>query len=433
MNDLRLVTLHDGRKAIVIRTSDRINFKACRRKWAWSSHLKQNLGSTSLAGPLWFGSGIHYGLEDFHGENHFGSPADAFRAYCIATSKQHFADLPGDSLELFRLGTAMLDYYTEYWLKHPGRPADATYYYPDPITGALRPQTEVNFELEVPLEQYPRLATLVQAQGADCLLYRGTIDRVAVDRDGRLWVVEYKTAKRAESLHYETDPQVTVYLWAAQQIYDAPVAGVIYLQFVKNEPKVPNPLSSGKISTASTLVTSVPLYRRGLELMYGSVGNSPEANQKFLTELQTKESGDEGDRFIQRAEITRNRMQLAAESEKILLECEDMLNPELALYNNPTRECSRYCSFLAPCVAMDAGADFESMLAAKYQQRDSYSKTDFWRRRLPSPEKMKALRGANMVPDLDEMQVRLQEMPAEQRDRIVSGDDEVEFIFHMDN
>lgn len=430
-NTLRLEVLPDGRKAIIVRTSDRIAFKACRRKWAFSSHLKRNLGSTHLAGPLWFGSGVHYGLEDYHGYNVFGSPADAFRAYCIATSKQHYHDLPSDAHELFQLGTGLLDYYVEHWLSHPGRPALPTLLFPDPLTGRDVPQVEVNFEIEIPLGQFPRLAALTRAHGADCILYRGTIDRMAQDRDGDLWVVEYKTAKRAEHLHYETDPQVTVYQWAAQQVYGRPIAGIVYLQFVKNLPKVPSPLSStGKISTASNLVTSVPLYRRGLINMYGDIGSAPEANKAFLNDLMTKEDENK-DRFIQREYITRNQHQLAAESEKIVLELEDMLNPELCLYPNPTRECARYCSFMSPCVAMDAGADWEGMLEGRYAERGG-APENFWRRRLPSPEKMQALRGRKVIPDLEEMQLRLQEMPEKDRDAVIRGEQDVEFSFLMD-
>lgn len=430
MHSLRLSKLQDGRKAIIIRTSDRISFKQCRRKWNWSSHLKGNLGSKSLAGPLWFGSGIHYGLEDYHGDNVFGNPADAFRAYCIATSKQFSQELPNDAVELYRLGTALLDYYTEYWLKAPGRPVDETYYWPDPVTGEDRAQVEVNFEIEVPLGEHPRLAALAKLQGADCVLYRGTIDRMGVDAYGNLWVYEYKTAKRAEHGHYETDPQCTVYVWAATHIYGQPISGVVYLQFVKNEPKIPSPLSTGKISTASTLVTSIPLYRRGLELMYGTVGNAPQANQDFLTALQIRENENK-DRFIQRNYVERNQEQLNAEAEKILLECEDMLNPELPLYPNPTRDCSRMCSFLSACVAFDAGADWEDILALRFAQRDMTPET-LWRRRLPSPAQMKALRGINMTPDLEEMQARLQDMPQQDAEAIVSGEQEAEFTFLMD-
>ncbi|WP_419779109.1 PD-(D/E)XK nuclease family protein, partial [Parvimonas micra] len=68
--------------------------------------------------------------------------------------------------------------------------------------------------MPIPLDEHPLLARYAAAHGADCVLYRGTVDRVAIDSYGRLWIVEYKTAKRAEHLPYQTDPQVTTYVWA---------------------------------------------------------------------------------------------------------------------------------------------------------------------------------------------------------------------------
>lgn len=248
LSPLRLVKLSDGRKAIVIRTSDRIAFKQCRRKWGWSSHLKRNLGSKYLATPLWFGSGIHYALEDYHGYNYFGKPARAWMAYAIATSKTYERDLPDDAQEYYDLGVKMMDYYVDHWLRFRRR--SETYWCPPSPTGdpkvdaggygptlpngepnpdfheSWMPQVEVDFEIEIPLDEHPTLHTYAEANGADCILYRGTIDRVGIDPNGYLWVVEYKTAKRVENYHYQTDPQITTYAWAASYIYGRPVAGI---------------------------------------------------------------------------------------------------------------------------------------------------------------------------------------------------------------
>lgn len=425
---LNIAHLADGRKAIIIRTSDRISFKKCRRSWSWSSHLKGNLGPSYLAAPLWFGSAIHYALEDFHGYRKFETASDAFRAYCIATSKQHLRDLPDDAHEHYDLGVAMMDYYENYWLRE--KKADATFWEPDPHTGEEIPQVEVNFEIPVPLDQHPDLQAFAEACGADCILYRGTIDRISIDEFGRLWVVEYKTAKKAEHLHYQTDPQVTTYVWAAQNIYpDHEIAGVVYHQFVKNEPKPPRILANGKISTASNLLTSAPLYRAALERMYGSVGLAPLDNQRFLTEVMSKED-ENNDKFIQRTYIERNSHMTMAEAQKILLELEDMCNPNLPLYPNPTRDCSRLCSFLAACVAFDDGGDWEQILADRFSPRDGPADR-MWRRRLPEPAELARMVEARAKPDLYDAQLRIQSLDEEEREKIERGSDEVEFTFSM--
>lgn len=425
---LKVAQLADGRKAIIIRTSDRISFKKCRRSWSWSSHLKGNLGPSYLASPLWFGSAIHYALEDFHGYKKFETAADAFHAYCIATTKQHVRDLPDDAHELYDLGEAMMDYYENYWLAE--KKADDTYWEPDPDTGELIPQVEVNFEIPVPLDEHPHLKALAEAQGADCVLYRGTIDRISIDEYGRLWVVEYKTAKRAEHLHYQTDPQVTTYVWAAQNIYpDREVAGVVYHQFIKNKPQPPRILSSGMISTAKNLMTSAPLYRRALERMYGKVELAPMANRKFLIDVMSKED-ENNDKYITREYIERNKTMVNAEAQKILLELEDMLNPDLPLYPNPTRDCSRMCSFLASCIAFDDGGDWEGILDERFAQRDGPADR-MWRKRMPDPEKLAEARAKKLKPDLFDAQIRIQNMGDKEREEIERGADEIEFTFNM--
>lgn len=440
---LRLAQMSDGRRAIIIRTSDRIAFKSCRRKWGWSSHLKQNLGSKYLASPLWFGSAIHFALEDFHGYNYFGRPARAFMAYCIATSKQFTRDLPDDAQEHYDMGVKMMDYYVDHWLRFRRR--SETYWAPPTPTGddtidmggygptlpngeanpnfhpSWQPQVEVNFEIPIPLEEHPVLRAYAEANGADCVLYRGTIDRVGIDPEGNLWVIEYKTAKRAENFHYQTDPQITTYCWATAHTYKRHTAGVAYYQFIKNAPEAPRILSNGKISTASNLVSSAPLYRATLERMYGSnEGVWPAANKDKLTEFMMQET-EHKDRFIQREYVRRNTHMVNAEAQKILLEVEDMINPDLPLYPNPTRECSRFCSFLGPCVTMDDGGDWEWELEREFSSRDQDPER-LWRKRLPSIESLMRIIERKETPDLLGIQRQGRDLSAMERAAIEAGE-----------
>ncbi len=404
MSYLNITTLSDGRRAVIIRTSDRIAFKACRRKWAFSSHLKGNLAPKQLAAPLWFGSAIHYALEDYHGYNYFGRPSLAFKAYCQATAQNWKRDLPPDAQEHYQLGVAIMDYYVDKWLEGYPREPDRTYWAKNQQTGALEPQVEVNFEIPVPIQPGSLIARYCEAQGIDCVLYRGTIDRVGIDDFGQLWVIEYKTAKVMQSTHFATDPQVSTYVWATELIYDRPVAGVIYQQFGKKMPKGPPLLSSGKFSTAQNLVTSYPLYKECLENMYGDVMKAPSLNQAFLNRLIASEN-ENRDRYIIREPIHRNAAQSQHEAQKILLELEDILNPDLPLYPNPTRDCTRMCSFLTPCVNMDDGSDWEGLIEASYSSRDN-DLDRLWRSRLPTPEILKLQMELGQEPDLTNIQLQ---------------------------
>lgn len=422
LRPLRLVTLEDGRRALILRTSDRQNFRSCRRKWGFSSHLQMNLGPRHLAAPLWYGSAVHYALEDFHGYNVFGHPAEAFRAYCIATAKNWKRDLPGDAQEHLELGKATLDYYETPWLNYP-RTHDKTYWCPNQVTGVLEPQVEVTFEIPIPIHLgSPILLRLLQYHQIDVVLYRGTLDRVILDEWDRLWIGEYKTAKQFMKTHFPIDGQCTAYTWACEQIYDKPVAGVIYQQHWKKAPKPPNILSTGKLSTSMMQGTSSVLYADTMTSLYGSIDRAPLVNQQFWTALRKTES-EKSDRYIARDVVERNDWQSDSELQKILLELEDVLNPDLPLYPNPTRDCSRMCSFLTPCINLDDGSDWKQVITDLYEPRD-LDIDRFWRKRLPSPADLKAITDTGEEIDLKGLQEHSKAVSQEEWDmaRIAADD-----------
>ncbi len=361
-----------------IRTSDRINFKRCRRKWAWQSHLRHNLEGIYRPEPLWTGTGVHYALEDYHGENFYGHPAEAFKAFVIGCRRTRGFSMPDQWRAETEMAIGIMDYYVE-WLV--GRTNYKTY----KLKGV--PQLEVSFEIPLPFED---VLPIEVARLYDAVLYTGTIDRVVVDEYKRLWVVEYKTAKAFGIFHFLTDPQVTTYTWAGNAIYTKGITGTIYQQHKKTVPEEPRFLkSTGAFSTAKTQQTTHALYRKALKNLYGNTKSAPSDNIKFLNWLATQET-DQMDKFIRRDFIERNEVQCAAEGQKILMEIEDILNPNLPLYPNPTRDCS-WCDFNSPCLTMDDGGDWESELSDQTQSRDLYKENGSWQANLPSKQEIPEL------------------------------------------
>ncbi|MCJ2520507.1 MAG: PD-(D/E)XK nuclease family protein [Candidatus Thermoplasmatota archaeon] len=360
----------------VIRTSDRAAFKRCRRRWNWSSHLRSNLEPTRTAEPLWTGTGIHFALEDYHGHNRYGSPSDAFRAFTEACRKlpKRLAYLPDGWREELDLALGMLDYYLV-WLE--GRDPLKTYW----ING--KPQVEVHWEIEIPWDENSPFAWRLDP--GDTIVHRGRFDRVVIDEHGRLWIVEYKSAKRFEVLHFETDGQCSTYSWSGSCLYDQEISGIIYQQHRKDVPDEPKFLkSSGKYSTNKSQLTTSRLYRKALINLYGDIDIVPSDNIKMLNLLHEQETED-SDKFVRRDRIERSPQQIQAEGAKILLELEDLVNDELPLYPSPTRDCS-YCPFVGPCVAFDDGSDWEELLSASTKQREE--EPQGWRQRLPEPGKL---------------------------------------------
>src|SRR5262245_46818837 len=169
-------------RIIALHTSDRGNYKGCRRRWYWSSPIHRSLEPVVKASPLWYGSAIHFALENYHGYNEYGHPKAAFDDYVRASITQFPERLPEDWREHVELGYGMMDYYVEW--------ASTRIQYPTLILNGI-PQVEVQFEIELPID--PEFLARI---GASKVVYRGTIDRVAVDPfTGLLWIWEYKTAR----------------------------------------------------------------------------------------------------------------------------------------------------------------------------------------------------------------------------------------------
>ena len=368
-----LVANDDGRRVLAIHTSDRGNFKGCRRRWYFSSPLGLGLEPFQRANPLWYGTGVHFALEDYHGYQRYPTPTDAFLDYCRASEKTLGVRMPIDYDELRLLGIAMMDFYTEEWLTNRD-PYETLV-----IDGV--PQVEVTFEIELPIPQ-----VLLDRFELDAVVYRGTIDRVVIHRDlGMISPLDYKTAAHYRTDHLGFDAQITAYMWACSCIYNLPVKDFIYQQHIKSVPKEPRLLANGKLSTADSQLTTASRYRNAIIQQYGNVGDAPHKMVECLNSFTDREFPDR-DPFIIRDFADRSPYQLQAEGEMILLEVLDMLDPNLRMYPHKGQNCS-WCSFKSPCLSIDDGSDWESELSdpLAYLPRKKEKETNSWKQQVKHP------------------------------------------------
>lgn len=349
---------------IEIHTHDRIRFKRCRRKWYFQSPTRLHLQHID-APPnihLWFGTGFHFALEDFHGYNRFGDPVKALEAFYYAFKDDQ---LPEEGAETIALGMKMFEHYKQ-WMQR--RDSYETVW----MDG--KPQVEVRFALE--------LEDLSEKAGRP-VVYRGTIDRLVQDVEGRYWIEDYKTAKRIDLSKLVNDPQISAYTWAAEQFYGLPIEGMLYTQFVKDSPSAPKHLVRGGLSVDQKQKTTYDVYRRELLDLYPS-GNFPSKYINFLNDLAARET-PEGDPFIRRDGVYRNTQAKEKTYEYIIGEVSEMINPDLPIYPNPTRDCSWECTeFRTVCTAMDEGDDWEYLLNNFYRRKEEYDET--WRDRIKWPK-----------------------------------------------
>ena len=237
---------------LVMRAHSRMSFRNCRRRWAWLDgglgyRHHSNEEDEAPIPALWFGSAFHFAMEDFHGYRVYGNTYEAFMAYAYAAKRHAAANnqperaWPDNIDDLFELGGQMLDYYERFWL--PGRELDTVW-----IDGVPQVELEFDIDLNVDPREWHSLSAF------DRVVHQGTIDRLVHDpyNKAKWWELDYKTAKRFEITHLDTDSQVSAYLWGGSVLYPNKINGMLYQQHKKTWPNEPKVLSDGKLSTSAT-------------------------------------------------------------------------------------------------------------------------------------------------------------------------------------
>ena len=169
---------------------------------------------------LFFGTGIHKGLETFYSTN---SAEEALLAYdawlekALATIIEHGGDVD-IAKESADIGKPLLEAYMAYAQQEDN---------------FIATHTEQKFEVPIwtdrgtPLNVYGKL-----------IQHQGTIDGIGRDNHGRLVLIEHKTAKDFPSdLSLQLNQQVSYYLLAANQLFDETITHVVYNIIRKMNPK----------------------------------------------------------------------------------------------------------------------------------------------------------------------------------------------------
>lgn len=437
----------EQRSRFTIRTSDRRVFRRCLRKWEFQSSLRGNWKhkGTEQNINFWFGSAIHFAMEDYFGYNRFKDPRRAFWAYYQAFPT---AELPTAADAHYELGMAMLSYFLTWYPRHN----DATGFetaWVDPESHTLvskgasgaEPAVEQSFMLpltawavislqtgkimytiwdNLPIgaeEHVNEELTLVQATEIfnlptlECqslvkvvpICYHGTMDRIVMDRYGRYWILDYKTAKGADTNKLDTDDQISAYLWAFEKWFGVKPYGFIYLQLTKDAVQEPRRLKNGELSVDKKQKTTYSLVKQEIIKDYGKVALAPDKIIQFLNHMAALES-PEGDRFIRWDFVKRTETEIEATERHIYGELHQMLNPDLYCYPSPTRDCIWDCPIRSLCLAQDRDDTEECQLfMADFEQRphNEDGNIEPWRENIPWPKEGEELIALDDILALD--------------------------------
>lgn len=402
------------------------NFRRCLRKWEFQSGFRKGLGriGTETNINFWFGSAIHFAMEDYHGYNRFGDPRRALTAYYNAFPKD---ELPDGAEEHYELGLSMLGYYLEWlpkhntsyefetlWLSEDNKPVP-------PFTPGARPIVEEEVTLDLGIR------ILVDAQTGDIIkeitdpdparnsvwnldqssihnwdlddweteyeyllpevgafgkmqtkrvkvmpvCFHGTTDRVLVDRWGHWYLLDYKTAKGADTNKLDTDDQITRYMWALEQHFQHPIRGFVYLQLTKEAVKPPRRLKDQTLSTDKKQRTTSSRYRAEIIKDYGEVRKAPAKIVDMLNHLLAQEDAA-GDKFIRWDIVERDEAQKLSTYEHIIGEAKEMCRADKYLYPTPTRDCIWECPFREACILLDKRQydEADRVISLTFEPRD---------------------------------------------------------------
>ena len=398
---------------IPIHNSDRGDFKRCRRYWDWKSPARHNLtlraDTHGVVFNLWFGTGIHWALEQYYTPGLRRDPVEAWKTWYdiqmnggIVTYEwldkiydlkpqeitnrglplnesqwrvRGLEDIIPDSQlasedfsTALELGIKMMEFYKEYSEKNDTFEVILTEHdFSVPIWDY---ENDKILEMVDVREESPNYGKLLEVHA------RGRCDNVYLDSNGKLGIIDYKTAAKIDEdyfLKLESDEQCTSYLWALEveaNYYDLPHKGqpieeVLYIALRKTFPKPPTMLNSGMFSVNRTEEsTTIDMLEDFIRIFLPGV-KLTEKQQAYVDYV--RESGDE--QFIIRKPVRRNRHQIANAGHRIYLEALDMLS-QPAIYPNIRNDFScMQCQFRAPCLAKEDGGDWEQLI------RDNYTTT----------------------------------------------------------
>ena len=352
----------------VIRTSDRLTYKRCRRSWDLGSIDRQNFVPDRPAKPLEFGTAWHAGLATYYDPLTWDmvknkKTRDVVEAYALQSfhaecDKQYAKrrdpntgevdlEVEEDFAERRILGEGMFKNYFQ-WA---------------PLNDNFK-VVAVELDFEVPILAPDGEQMICKCHGWP-VYYQGRLDGLVEDLYGWYWILEHKsTGQMGDTQHLVLDEQTGSYAWAVQQMLGVRILGIIYSEALKDFPEPPKQLVSTRLgrnfSVAKNQRTTYEVYLKAIT----EAGEDVTLYEDILSYFR-----EEGNPFLRRSAPHRNQNELKDIGHRIWMEATEMLDTELFIYPNPSRFNCMMCAFMQVCVSMNDGSDYGFLLEEEYRAR----------------------------------------------------------------
>jgi hypothetical protein len=318
----------------VLTTSERSSFRRC--PWQW--YLRFRLGLSPLgetADARWFGIGVHIALAEWYqkGYKRGPHPADIFADWCGEEIRYVRASMAEKDREWFdepkyedarELGVAMLENYVDYYGK------DRDWYI---------------IAIETPF------SVEIKRQGQPVAIFKSTWDGVFRDkRDGRVYLLENKTASQINTAYLELDDQGGSYWAVASAILRSrgilnpgeTIAGIMYNFLRKSRPD-PRPQNA-----------------EGAYLNQDGKVSKKQPPAPFLRTVVERLPGE-----------LRSQMDRMADEVQIM---NGMRAGTIPITKSTSKDCT-FCDFFDLCVLHEKGTnDWRELARASYTQSDPYAR-----------------------------------------------------------
>jgi len=333
------------------------DYLRCRRMWDLGSPNRQALSRKGTPSPsLHLGTGVHHGLA----AHAFGQdPLIAIEEWYEKELKrigQEYAEAVGAPMSPSEVGKlleakALAKGMTKHYFEHYG---------PNPVAPLRIIATEMSFKIPTGLKT---------KDGREIFLV-GTIDGLAVDADGNIYVIDHKTYSIKPDLKWmQTDHQFAGYSWAMQVILKQKVTGFLYDGINKKLPKQPKKLQNGHLSREWNDHTTFASYRAALIEHYGSREDVPTGMyDDFMGRLKERDAQLQTP-FFSRHTVKYTQAQLSEWSRHTMLLLKEIADGPAIVPNFPWTGCWDCYDVSDLCKAIEIGDQerFESIKESAYQ------------------------------------------------------------------
>lgn len=194
--------------------------------------------------------------------------------------------------------------------------------------------------------------------------YAGTIDKIAVDKHGRRWIMDHKSHKHfPDEGQRMSDIQLVLYVWAWNRWNpEHKVSGIIWDYIKTKPPGIPELVDNGKRLSKRQIETDYTTYMRTIK----EHKLNPKDYQEVLSKLESQESP-----FFKRIPLPNPP---AALIESVVRDAQDTATLIVKLgkvlkTRNLSRNCG-WCEFNALCQADIRGLDVSFVRKDKYEHKE---------------------------------------------------------------